>query len=172
MVISRSVPPTKSESPDDPPRSAARSRVPLSPRVPMEMEPVFDQSGRVVAWLRGDHVLDPLGRHVAFLRNNWVLSYRGSYLGRLYAGWFRDLKGAAVGFTEAAREGVRALPQLPTTETPPSAPQPAPAPVPPRVPLPPTATVPMPVWNYGGWTQFLGLSRDEASEYPSTRLNA
>jgi len=116
------------------------------------MEPVFDKSGQVVAWLRGDHLIDPRGRHVAFLRNNWVLSYRGTYLGRLYSAWFRDLAGAAVGFVR----GAPGLPAAPATGDPPPPPNPELPPVPPLVPLPPSATRPMPIWSRTSWQQFVG----------------
>ena len=124
------------------------------------MEPVFDSTGRIVAWLRGDGLLDPAGRHVAFLRGNWVISYPGSYRGRLTRGWFRDLNGAAVGFIR----GARGAPKTPATESPPQPPVAAPAPMPRIMPIPPVATVPMPVWSRLGWHEFLGRGSD--SEVP------
>ena len=119
------------------------------------MEPVFDQSGRVVAWLWGERLVDPEGRHVAFLRRNWVLTYNGEYIGRLYACWFRDLTGAAVAFIQ----GAVGLPQLPAVENPPPPPQPRPALVPPVPPFPPSTTAAMPVWSRGGWRAFLAYDR-------------
>src|SRR5262249_18489094 len=135
--FAKPLPLTDAQSPGDPPRSVRETAHFLSPRVPME--PVFDQTGQVVAWWRGDHVLDLKGRHVAFLRGNWVISNRGAYLGRLYRGWFRDLTGAAVGFVQ----GARGTPLLPATQPPPPAPEPGPTPTSPLVSIPPSTKVPM-----------------------------
>jgi len=121
------------------------------------MEPVFDQTGKVVAWLRGDHVLDPRGGHVAFLRNNWLITYRGVFRGRFYRGWFRDLKGAAVGFMQRPS----GLPTPPATEPPPPPPEPAKAPMPPLIGLPPMAVRPMPVWSKLEWDVFVGVAAEE-----------
>jgi len=123
------------------------------------MEPVFDQTGRVVAWLRGEYLIDPQGCHVAFLRNNWVVSYRGNYLGRLYRAWFRDLTGAAVGFIR----GAPAPPQVPITEPSPAPPEPPSAPMRPLVRLPPAAVRPMPIWSRASWDKFLiGTTADDS----------
>ena len=48
------------------------------------MEPIFNDNGRVVAWLRGDEVLELGGNHRAFVRGSDIISYHG---GR-HVGWF------------------------------------------------------------------------------------
>jgi hypothetical protein len=123
------------------------------------MEPVFDQTGKVVAWLRGEHLLDLRGQHVAFLRNYWLISYRGVYLGRFYKAWFRDLKGQAVGFLRKPS----GLPTPPATEAPPAPPQPAPTPRPPLFGVPPLAVRPAPVWSKLAWDVFVGLVTEDPS---------
>jgi hypothetical protein len=128
------------------------------------MEPVFDQSGKVVGWLRGDRLLDPRGQHVAFLRNYWLISYRGAYLGRFYKAWFRDLKGQAVGFMRRPS----GLPTPPATEEPPPPPEPAPAPRTPVFGVPPMAVRPAPVWSKLAWDVFVGLVAEDPQPAEST----
>ena len=83
------------------------------------MEPIYDQNGRTVGWLKEDVIYDIDGTPRAFIREGAVFNYEGDYLGRLDRGFFRDRNGDAVAFMRGASGG----------------PVPEVAPVPPAPPL-------------------------------------
>jgi hypothetical protein len=79
------------------------------------MNPIFDNSGKVVAWLGGAEVIYDLnGTPHAYIKNENVFDYSGFYHGRFQRGFFRDKNGNAVAFIKGAQGGpLIPLPQLP-----------------------------------------------------------
>jgi hypothetical protein len=118
------------------------------------VEPIFDRSGKTVAWLRNDVVFDRAShRYAAFLqgRHGDLFSYDGRYIGRLHRGYLRDRAGDAVAFLNSARGGpvlpvYSATAVLPVPLAPPVAPGPLPA---------PAAAAPTLNWSQLSWNQFL-----------------
>jgi hypothetical protein len=93
------------------------------------MEPIYDRSGRVVAWRRGNDIYNLHGLHAAVLNGPNVYGHRGQQLGVFGNGLFRDSRGGVVGFMRGAAGG----PVLPV---------PSVAPVPPVPSVPPVSAVP------------------------------
>jgi len=121
------------------------------------VEPIFDRSGRAVAWLRNDVVFDRAShRYVAFLqgRHDDMFNYEGRYLGRLKRGYVRDRQGDAVAFLKGARSG----PVLPVYSDSAVLPVPLAPPVSPGPLRAPEAATPTLNWSQLNWVQFLAGS--------------
>ena len=89
------------------------------------MEPIYDRSGKVVAWLNEGRILDQSNKYSGFLHNDALYSMNGHYLGQFRSGFFRDRSGGAVAFIKGASGG----PVIPATQIPPINPIPPVAPV-------------------------------------------
>jgi hypothetical protein len=118
------------------------------------LDPIFDGSGKVVAWFRRDDtIVDGLGRYRAFVSNGAVFDYHSHFLGRLYAGYIVDRDGKAVAFVMGARDG----PALPPAGAIPKPPVVGPEPA---RPSPPPVAVQVPAysrdWSDLSWEGFLG----------------
>lgn len=85
------------------------------------MEPLYDQNGRVHAWLQEDtaRVINLRGQHVAFLRDDNVYDWSGNHLGWWVDGHMRDHRGSVVVFTRDAtnlfvgKPGLAGIPGMP-----------------------------------------------------------
>lgn len=109
------------------------------------MQPIYNRSGRVVAWQNKNTVTDLSGRTVAFLNGDNVHDTRGRHLGQFKDGYFRNKRGTASAFMQGARSG----PLLPVPSVTPVPPVPGVPPVPsvPAVPsVPPVARL-----SWGEW---------------------
>ncbi len=121
------------------------------------MDPIFDRTGKVIAWFRReDAIVDRLGQYRAFVSNGAVFDYASHFLGRLYAGYLWDRDGRVVAFVLDAREG----PGLPPAGAVP--PPPVVGPEPAR-PSPPPVASPIPAysreWSDLDWEEFLSGKR-------------
>lgn len=119
------------------------------------MEPIFDSSGRTVAWLDNVILRDIQGQPAAFLKGDAVWDYRGQYLGRLQNGYFRDRRGDAVAFLRDHGAG----PLPPLAQLPPLPPLASIAPISPLTGLPPLAPLPSFAWSGLTWDDFLNVRR-------------
>ena len=114
------------------------------------MEPIYDYSGRTVAWLTKLYVYDRNYR--AFVNDREaVSSLDARHLGYFQEGFFRDSEGYVVAFVEGAEGG----PLLPLIGLPLTPPQPPTPPAPPITPLPPLPPLPLLSWSDIGWEAFL-----------------
>lgn len=68
------------------------------------MTPLYDQNGRVYAWLQDDsgRILSLRGQHLAFIVNDSVYDWSGHHIGWWADGHMRDGHGAVVVFTREA----------------------------------------------------------------------
>lgn len=64
------------------------------------MEPIFDRTGSVVAWIRDEDVFQLDGVHAAIIRKGIVFNLRGKHLGTFKNRFFHDLDGHVVHFSE------------------------------------------------------------------------
>ncbi|TES85194.1 MAG: hypothetical protein E3J89_05025 [Candidatus Aminicenantes bacterium] len=117
----------------------------------MKMEPIYDQNGRTVGWLKEDVVYYIDGSPCTFIRNGNIFNYEGDYLGRLNRGFFRDKDGNAVAFMRGATGG----PIPPISEVSPVPPIPAIPTIPPIPAVPPVPPIPSLNWSNISWEEFL-----------------
>jgi hypothetical protein len=93
------------------------------------MEPIFDRSGSVVAWLRDSDIYHLDGGHAAVLNGDNVYGHRGEHSGVFKNGLFRDHRGGVVAFIRGASGGpIRPIPSIP--------------PIPPIPSIPPIPAIP------------------------------
>src|SRR2546421_117544 len=114
-------------------------------------QPIYGQSGTVVAWLTGGYIYDLGGRSTGMLYHENVYGTKGQHLGIFRNGLFRDHEGQVVGFIEGAHGG----PTLPVAKF---------APTPPKLSLPtgmspdrakaPLPAIPSYCWG-GSWQEFI-----------------
>jgi len=114
------------------------------------MEPIFNRTGRVVAWHHGNDIYHLNGFHVCFIDGTNVYGHSGQHLGVFTNGLFRDHHGGVVAFVRGATGG----PVLPTQWAPPVPPVPSVAPVHAVPSVPPVPAVPSIRWGQE-WEQFI-----------------
>ena len=103
------------------------------------MDPIYDRSGHVVAWLRGNDIYNLNGSHAAVLNRQNVYGHRGQQLGLFGNGQFRDSRGGVVAFMRGATGGpVKPVPSVPPVPPVPSVPPVPAVPSVPRVPAVPS----------------------------------
>ena len=115
------------------------------------MEPIYDRSGAVVAWLDGGTIYDRSGQPRAFAKRDAVFTFSSRYVGRYQKGFFRDRWRNAVAFTEGAAGG----PPLPLKHLTPQRPLKGLKPLPPVTPVPPVAPIATFNWSTLQWQQYL-----------------
>lgn len=110
------------------------------------MDPVFDRTGKVIAWFRREEaIVDPLGQYRAFISNGAVFDYRAHFPGRLH-------DGNAVASIIGASQG----PELKRSGTIPRPPDDGPEPErPARLPDVPRAPAYRNKWSEVTWDEFL-----------------
>lgn len=114
------------------------------------MEPIFNNNGQVVAWLREKDIYHLDGSHAAVVNGENVYGHRGQHLGVFKQGLFRDQSGGAVAFIRGAHGG----PILPIPAIPPIPPIPAIAPIPSIPSIPPIPAIPSLGWGQV-WNAFI-----------------
>jgi hypothetical protein len=114
------------------------------------VEPIFDCSGRVVAWLRGTDIYHLNGAHAGVINGENVYGHFGQQLGVFRNGLFRDHAGGAVAFMRRAAGG----PLLPVMSVPPVPPIPSVPPVPAVPSVPTVPGVPSLGWGQD-WQEFI-----------------
>src|SRR5450756_2669299 len=70
------------------------------------MEPIYDRTGAVVAWLESGRLRSLSGHVIGWLHADAVYGLRGQSIGHFDDGTFRDRHGAVVGFIRGASPGV------------------------------------------------------------------
>jgi len=115
------------------------------------MEPIHDQRGETVGWLKKDIVYDIDGSPVAFIRKKEVINFHGMHLGRFVNGFFRDEGGQVVTFIKGATGG----PILPIPSITPIPPIPGITPIRPISPIPPIAPINSLSWSSKSWNAYL-----------------
>ena len=116
------------------------------------MKPIYNNSGRLLAWLEGEYIYDLKGHQLnIFIENNAVFGYNRKYLGCYSSGFFRDKSGYAVAFTPGASVG----PILPLTSFPPLPPLHTHPAFPPLPPLPPVLPIERFNWSGLSWNHFV-----------------
>lgn len=113
-------------------------------------EPIYDQSGDVVAWLKGTNIHDLDGNHLAVLNTEHVYGHDGQHLGLLKSRLFRDHDGGVVAFMKGGRGG----PILPIPSIPPIPPIPSIPPIPAIPSIPPIPAIPSLGWGIE-WNEFI-----------------
>ena len=115
------------------------------------VQPIYDRSGRVVAWLSDSDIYNLRGRHSAVLHGGQdVHGHRGQHLGVLDSGLFRDHRGRVVAFLKGARGG----PVLPVAQVAPVRPVRSVRPVRAVRAVPPVRAVRSLSWGES-WSQFI-----------------
>jgi hypothetical protein len=115
------------------------------------VEPIFDQTGKVLGWFFNHVVYDRERRYRALVRSGAVYAYTGRYLGYLDQELFRDRSGQVVAYLS----GAQGAPTPPLYEAPPEA---SSLPTPPMLPLPsmpPAPPTPRLGWSLVRWEGFL-----------------
>jgi hypothetical protein len=137
------------------------------------VEPIFDQTGKVLGWLFNHVVYDRQRRYRALVRNGAVYAYTGRYLGYLDQEVFRDRSGQAV----AVLSGAQGRPVPPIFETAPEASSLPTPPIPPLPGTPPELPTPRLGWSLVRWDGFLRgqiMAKRSAgtivNDSPATRL--
>lgn len=115
------------------------------------MEPIYNQKGLTVGWLKEGVNYNIDGTPCAFIRNDNIFNYEGDYLARLNRGFFRDMNGDAVAFMRGASGG----PIPPVPEVAPVPPIPAIPPIPPIPAVPPVSPIHSLNWSNISWEEFL-----------------
>jgi len=115
------------------------------------MEPLYDSSGRVCAWIKDDTIRDRNGAVVAFVRGEHVFTTPGRTVGRLHQGNIRDMRGNVVAWLEGATGG----PSRPVRSVTPVRPVAGVTPVRPVEPVAPVWPVPSQNRSSHSWNAFI-----------------
>ena len=114
------------------------------------VEPIYDRSGKVVGWLKGDDIYHLNGSHASTINSRNVYGHAGQHFGVFDKGLFRDHRGGVVAFIRGAQGG----PVLPIPSVPPIPPIPSIPPIPAIPSVPPVPAVPSLGWGIA-WKQFI-----------------
>lgn len=111
------------------------------------MDPLFDASGQVYAWLERAHgrILDLKGRHIAFLEADSIYNWRGRHVAWWHGDHIRNQSGKVAVFLKNANTAVMGV-SRPWLKPPPPRPTPAIAPSRPGMAFRPAKPTPEPAW--------------------------
>ena len=115
------------------------------------MQPIFNKSGKVEAWLKGSEIYNPRGYNVGYVINNATYNLKSKYIGTLQKSFFRDLNGNVVTFLNGAKSGP-VLPSFKSLPVKPVLKSTSPHKVVPSPPPPPTIK---PRWSKIDWDEFI-----------------
>ena len=119
------------------------------------MEPIFNNKGKTVAWLKSGEenniIYNRSAKAIAFTSDNSVFDYKGKYICRFFNGYFRERSGNAFSFVKGASGG----PLLPITEISPIPPIPSIPPIKPIESIPPIPPVDSLSWSGASWQEIM-----------------